>query len=247
MWTPLPSGVSVIGPSNGPCITLKFSSKYKGGFICAKAVVPCGTGFTASACKNVILITTKPATPGTISGPASLCPNQTGVYSIVAVPGATSYKWRGDNITIISGQGTTTVTVKAKSGFSGGKVKVKAVNCKDDSGERSRNISKTSGCRLSANGTVIESVIATEALSALKAFPNPTSGKAMVEFTSDRTARYSLKVVDMIGKVLISENVSVVKGYNTKDINLENMAKGIYLISVQTEEGNAQTLRLIVE
>ena len=81
----------------------------------------------------------------------------------------------------------------------------------------------------------------------MNAYPNPTSGKATVTFTSDRTAKYSLRVVDMIGKVLISQDVAVVEGYNTKEINLENVAKGIYLISVQTEEGNAQTLRLIVE
>ena len=242
----LPVGVTAIGATNGSCITVMFTSKFNGGFICAKAVTPCGT--TAPACKNVVLITKTPNTPGNITGPATLCPNQTATYSIVAVANATSYLWQiSGNLSILSGQGTTSVVVKALSNFTGGSVKVKAVNCRGISGSRSKNVAKTTGCRISANGTVTESVIATESLSALTAYPNPTSGKAMVTFNSDRTAKYSLKVVDMIGKVLISENVSVVEGYNTKEINLENVAKGIYLISVQTEGGNAQTLRLIVE
>ena len=152
-----------------------------------------------------------------------------------------------DHLIILSGQGTTSVTVKADPNFNGGKVKVRAINCKDRSGWRNKNITKSTGCRVSANSTITESAIATEALTALSAFPNPTSGKAIINFNSDRSAKYSLKIVDMIGKVLISENLSVVAGYNTKEINLENVSKGIYMISVQTEDGNAQSLRLIVE
>ena len=84
-------------------------------------------------------------------------------------------------------------------------------------------------------------------MNSLVAYPNPTTGKATITFNSDRDAKYSLKVVDVIGRVLISENISAVEGYNMKEINLENVAKGLYLVSVQTEGGQAQTLRLVVE
>ena len=178
-----------------------------------------------------------------------MCRNANGSYSIAAVAGASSYLWSlsGSGWSITSGQGTTSITVYTTSLFNGGQVKVQSKNCKDHSGNRSLNVAHTIGCRLSADGKDAETIVSTEALSALNAYPNPTSGKATVTFTSDRTAKYSLRVVDMIGKVLISQDVAVVEGYNTKEINLENVAKGIYLISVQTEEGNAQTLRLIVE
>src|SRR5205085_9199498 len=97
---------------------------------CVKANTPCGT--TPSACKNVVRVTAKPATPGSITGPASLCRNANGNYSIAAVPTATSYVWKVDgNATIVSGQGTTSITVHTASNWSGGRVKVKAVNCKD--------------------------------------------------------------------------------------------------------------------
>jgi len=243
-WT-LPAGIVVVGANNGQCITVKVTSKFKGGFVCVKAITPCGT--TAQACKNVLLVTAKPTTPGTISGPATLCKNATGTYSISPIAGATSYTWSINNGgSIISGQGTTTVVVKTPSNWNGGDLKVKSVNCKDHSGDRHKTVGHTVGCRVSSS-TVANAVISTEPLSALVAYPNPTNGKATISFTSDRTAKYSMKVVDMIGKVLINETLSVVEGYNMKEINLENMSKGIYMISVQTEEGNAQTLRLIVE
>ena len=51
----------------------------------------------------------------------------------------------------------------------------------------------------------------------------------------------------MIGKVLINEDVAVVEGYNMKEVNLGNVAKGMYFISVQTEGVKAKTMRIIVE
>jgi hypothetical protein len=241
IWT-LPAGVTMQGLSTGPCITVKFSTKFQGGFFCVKAVTACG--ITAYACKNVVLITTKPSTPGLISGPTSLCPNQIATYTIAPVPTASNYTWSEDHLTILSGQGTTSVTVKADANFTNGKVKVKAINCKDKSGERSRNIAKTLVCRVSANAIMTNSDNMIESLSA---YPNPTSSSVKVTFISDRNDKYILKLVDMIGKVLIYESLPAAEGYNSKDINLENVAKGVYMIYVQTEDGKAQTLRLIVE
>ena len=243
LWI-LPAGATAVGATNGPCITLKFTSKFKGGFICAKAITTCGT--TGNACLNVVLITSKPNTPGIITGPATLCPNATATYSILAVTNATSYIWSfSGNLQILSGQGTTSIVVNALSNWNGGSVKVKAVNCFDHSGNRTRNVAKDVGCRLSPDASVTESVNVTEALSALTAYPNPTSGKVKVTFNSDRNAKYTLKVVDMIGNVLINESIPVVEGYNLKEINLKNIAEGIYMISVQTEDDDAKTLRMI--
>ena len=51
-----------------------------------------------------------PATPGSITGPVSVCPWQTGVvYSITPVSGATNYFWSVSGATIVSGQGSTSI------------------------------------------------------------------------------------------------------------------------------------------
>ncbi len=46
-WT-LPAGATVVGSATGPCITVKFSTKFKGGFICAKSVNPCGSSLSST-------------------------------------------------------------------------------------------------------------------------------------------------------------------------------------------------------
>jgi len=61
-----------------------------------------------------VTITALPSSPGAISGPTSLCNplNTTATYSIAPVAGASSYTWSVPaGTTIISGQGTTSLTV----------------------------------------------------------------------------------------------------------------------------------------
>ncbi|WP_052324522.1 PKD-like domain-containing protein [Haliscomenobacter hydrossis] len=71
-----------------------------------------------------------PAQPGAITGGTSVCDNVPGLmYSIAAVPGATSYTWTvpvGWQIT--AGQGTTSITVTSGALFQGGVVSVVANN-----------------------------------------------------------------------------------------------------------------------
>ena len=51
----------------------------------------------------------------------------------------------------------------------------------------------------------------------------------------------------MIGKIIILENVSAEEGYNSVELNLENVVKGIYFISLEAENSEDKTLRLIVK
>lgn len=102
------------------------------------------------------------------------------------------------------------------------------------------SIRSTSECRIGRE-------VANGSTGALVAYPNPTSGKAAISFTSDKDAKYSFKVVDAIGKVMVNETITAVAGYNQKDINLEGVAKGIYFVSLQTEGNSVQTLQVVVQ
>ncbi len=241
----LPAGVTVTGANNLACITLKFTSKYKGGFICVKANTPCGQ--TAASCQNVVLVTKKPATPGPISGPLSLCPNETATYSVAPVGGASSYQWgTNGNLTILSGQGTNSVTVKALANFNGGSVKVKASNCIGTSGNRSKNVSKTAGCRIAGEMSQTTQTI-NENVAEWIAYPNPTSGKTMISFTSNQDDKYVFKVMDLIGKVIYTEQLNVRSGFNSIELNLNEYNEGLYIVSVQTEKELIKTIRIIKE
>ena len=225
-------------------VDIKFPAGFVSGTVSVYGQNACGNGPTLS-----MSVQSKPSTPGSISGNSSVCKysNYIKCYSIASVSGATSYTWTASNgATIYSGQGSTYVCVKFRYATSSSVViTVRANNSCGSSATVSKTVTVSSSRRTAADGTEIE--VSEGALSSLNAYPNPTTGIAKVSFTSDRDAKYSLKVVDVIGRVLISENISAVEGYNEKEINLENVAKGIYLVSVQTEGGEAQTLRLIVE
>jgi hypothetical protein len=121
------------------------------------------------------------------------------------------------------------------------------------------NYNQDGSCTIQPNGLIhnATSVVLTtadgnldkssEKLNSLVAFPNPTTGKTTITFNTDREAKYSLKVVDLTGKVFINETISAVKGFNSKEINLANAAKGIYLVSFQSESKEIKTLRVVVE
>jgi hypothetical protein len=236
-WT-VPSNAQITN-NYGTSIKVKFLSAFSSGSICVKANNNCG-----SSAQTCITVNAKPNTPGTITGNSSVCKSNTKTYSISSVSGATSYTWAATGGAVIqSGQGTTSVNVKFTScNSSSVSLTVKANNACGSSATSAKTISVNLGCKVAADEPGDVSIV-----SSLSAYPNPTTGKATVTFNSDRNANYSLKVVDMIGNILISENVAAVEGTNTKEINLENVAQGLYIISVQTEGSQAETMRLIVE
>ena len=126
IWT-LPTGAT--GSSTSTSITLSFSSTYVTGNICVKPANACVQGI--NFCRSVVYYSSKPGTPGTISGPSTgVCAGSTQVYSIADVVNATNYTWTAPtNASILSGQGTTTATVSFNASFASGTLSVNASNC----------------------------------------------------------------------------------------------------------------------
>jgi len=83
--------------------------------------------------------------------------------------------------------------------------------------------------------------------SELTAFPNPTSGKATISFNSTSKSKYLVKVTDMIGNAVFTEVVNAFEGYNTREIDLTKMSKGVYVISLSSEDFTTESIRLIVQ
>jgi len=71
-----------------------------------------------------------PAAAGTITGPSTVCQNQSGViYSVTAIQYATSYIWTVPNgATITAGSGTNSITVSYSSSATSGNVTVAGTN-----------------------------------------------------------------------------------------------------------------------
>ena len=73
----------------------------------------------------------------------------------------------------------------------------------------------------------------------VKLYPNPVSNQLFIQFSSSET--YNLKVVNVLGKIILAEdNVS----FKTS-LNVENLSKGIYFLTIHSMSGNAQTIKFI--
>lgn len=85
-----------------------------------------------------------PQTPGPVTGPVNVCAyvgsNQVIDYSITAVEGAELYLWTvPPTVTIVSGQGTTSISVKFSTGFTSAankQIKVRAISEDGNSPDR---------------------------------------------------------------------------------------------------------------
>lgn len=136
-WT-LPSGST--GTSYKPSIDVEFGKSFRSGNISVQVSCPC---CFSSVVKKYISSVSPPSTlPGEIRGPNSICRESPETFSIDTISSVTNYIWiTSENLTIVSGQGTNSIVVDSKNGYSG-KIKVKYSNCSGESKSRVVNINK---------------------------------------------------------------------------------------------------------
>ena len=229
------TSITLAAPNQSLTIT------YPASFVTDTLFVKSNNGCGSSA-ERAVLITAKPATPGTITTPTTLCigTTLTQVFSIAAVTGATSYTWTypATGTTYVSGQGTTSLNLRFTA--TGAKsITVKASNACGISSAKSVSVSPTAACPTARDGSAYD-------LSGIVVYPNPTRGNITVAFISNDNSDYDLVVLDMSGRVVEKQNVSSLEGYNQKELNLESLVKGTYIISLKGAGLVTQT-RLIIE
>ena len=71
----------------------------------------------------------------------------------------------------------------------------------------------------------------------LEVYPNPSKDVFNVTFTSEQVQNLKVKVLNVIGEELVSDNLEQFIGEYTKQINLSNNAKGIYFLEIETNNG----------
>lgn len=190
-----PTNATIVSGQGTTSVTLNFNSVFTSGSLNVSAGNACGSGNSrATTIRSISL------TPGTITGPATVCPNQTGLaYSIAAVAGATTYNWTvpaGASIT--AGQNSTVITVNY--GASPGSVKVNSGNACGNSSYKTLAVSLISSCR--------GAVTPREDDFNLFVFPNPSNS----QFTMPRDPSMGSNVVlilrDLAGREISTfENI----------------------------------------
>ena len=68
---------------------------------------------------------------------------------------------------------------------------------------------------------------------AISIYPNPNNGQFNVNIHSDKQEFFVISVMDLTGKIIYSEEMKCHAGMNSKAINLETGAQGLYLISLR--------------
>lgn len=229
-WT-VPVGVKIISGQGTTAIVVNYTPAYtsKNGVISVAAVNACGM---SPALKRYT--SSRLATP-TITGPNGMCPGDIKTYTVAPVLGALGYTWtKVAGSTILSGQGTTTVTIKW--GAVGGLIKCTANNA--------------CGGSVAANYGV--ALVCTKAVgsafdfSELSLYPNPASTSATLQFNGFDKGKGLLQVFDIVGQLVITKDLSVISGENQYQLDLAALPKGLYSLRV-SYNGMTRNEKLIVQ
>ncbi|MBL0031909.1 MAG: T9SS type A sorting domain-containing protein [Bacteroidetes bacterium] len=236
-WTTTPEiAIQSVAP-DGLSVVVDFLPSFTNtGTICVSANNGCG-----ASTQRCFIVSARPATP-VVTGPTSVCKSQSAVgYSIPIIPTASSYTWSVTGGATISPSGTSALVNYTTATSSSAIVRVNAIN----------------GCGASQPGTVIVNVnlfcrtaaedSETMLSGEIKAYPNPTSGNVTVDFSSEIDTEVLLTVSDLTGKIVVSNIIEAIQGGNSKEIELNNLSKGIYMLNLRSDKSVSESIRLVVE
>ena len=71
----------------------------------------------------------------------------------------------------------------------------------------------------------------------LDIYPNPSRDIFHVSFTSEDVQDLEVRVINVVGEVVYTENLEQFVGEYTKAIDLESYTKGIYFLEITTDNG----------
>lgn len=230
------NGTIIIGATSS-----SFAAFAGGDYIC---VVTAGCGSVESNAISVTQGPAIPATPNPVFGVVHPCPGSMGfVYSIPAESGATFYTWTvPPTITIINGQGTTSITVDFGPTFTSAHMTVTAGNACGSSSPRTKFIAKGPQCL----HVVIQNYHTRNASDEqtdfnAEVFPNPSSSYFTVRVSSPDNGKYFFIIRDLLGR----EVERVEKAEVGKLVNFGYaLANGIYIMEV-VQDGSRKILRIV--
>lgn len=92
---------------------------------------------------------------------------------------------------------------------------------------------------------VVSGVTAPKTLSGLEVFPNPSHGVFTVNMKFETAQNLSIKVLDLAGRKVYLDFQNNQMALN-KELNLSHLAKGVYLVQIETESGVA-TQKVVID
>ncbi|MDO9341080.1 MAG: PKD domain-containing protein [Bacteroidales bacterium] len=126
-WS-VPAGATITAGATTNTITVSFSASAVSGNITVQGSSACGTGPVSA--NFPITVQSLPVAAGVITGSSLVCQGQNSiVYSVPSIVGATQYDWIVPiGVTVVSGQGTTSITVNFTATAMAGNIQVNGHN-----------------------------------------------------------------------------------------------------------------------
>ncbi|MBS1773370.1 MAG: zinc-dependent metalloprotease [Bacteroidetes bacterium] len=78
-------------------------------------------------------------------------------------------------------------------------------------------------------------------------YPNPASKEIAVKYYAANNSTTTLKITDLMGKVVVSNTMNTVAGENNATVNINGLAKGVYFLKLQAGDKQYDAVKLVVE
>lgn len=230
----VPPGAIINSGDGTNSINVTFGT-FTTGTVCVTATNACGT--SASRCNTV---RGAPNTPANITPtPGSWCANTQGIVfnaNVSNVTGAYTLSWTYPPATVatyvIGGGNSTSLTLDWITGT--GNVIITAANA---CGSGSQKYVASNSCR--EDGLAFDENF-------INVSPNPAHDFIYVSFTMQSKEAANLIVTDLSGRMLLSNSVNTEIGLNKTQLDVRNLAKGLYIISLHTN-GETVQKRVVIE
>jgi len=82
--------------------------------------------------------------------------------------------------------------------------------------------------------------------SSFTVYPNPASDKLYISLKRNKKSECSIRLMDMKGSIVIFKKETARHGSNLTELDLTNLAKGIYILSVVTDDMN-KNAKVVIE
>jgi len=240
-----PAGTTVTGGQNTVTGTLTFPANYSanngGVWVVARNACGSAAGF------RYPVFSTQSFPSSSMTGPAQVSAGQTGVqYSLPAVAGAV-YNWLVPaGSSIVSGQGSSSITVNF--GSTSGNVSCDIVNTCGTGPRITRAVAVVTSRPAATAPAITNTGLEEESgitVSSLAVYPNPVQSEAVVSFNAVKSgSRFSVAITTMVGKTVMVRSAVTVAGTNIVRFNLGSITTGVYLVTLTTGEG-AVTKRMV--
>ena len=249
VWTAPTNATIISHPAgsgvNDTIVTVVYASNFISGNLTVKSANYCGNSVVSS----LAIARSAAATPGKISTVVlGTCPNRVYKYSIASMPAnATGLVWSIPSIgTIVTGQGTLTITVSYPSTAITGTVSVQSINNCSSSSLSSLTVSLAACSAIApapavliAKSTVSEVVGKTKMT--FDIYPNPSTSYFNIKVSSADSKSSTVRVLDMMGRLIKLYSVNEKDKFTFGD----DLRPGSYIVEVIS--GTSKTSKCMIK